>query len=174
MFRSVVRVLLAAVAMYFWGFLYWGISPIPYQSWLQADDEAAQTALRELFPEPGTYYVPGRAHDEAEMTALFERGPIAMVHMADVDGRPLMDPAIMAIGFGLCIFTAAVIALVVSRFGGTYGERIKSVLLLAFAASFAIHLGDVVWWSVDPAWKMWPMVYDFIAWTIAGAILARD
>ena len=174
MLRTGMRVLLAAVAIYFWGFLFWGVNPLPYQSWQQADDEAAQAALRELFPREGTYYVPGRAHDEAEMSALFERGPIAMVHMADIDGRPMMDPSIMAIGFVLCVFTPAVIALVVSRFGGGYGERMKSVLLLAFAASFAIHLGDVVWWSADLGWKMWPMVYDFVAWTIAGAILARD
>ena len=108
------------------------------------------------------------------MAALFERGPIAMVHMADVDGRPMMDASIMVIGFGLCIFTAAVIALVVSRFHGPYAERMKSVLIVAFAASFAIHLGDVVWWSVALSWKMWPIIYDFAAWTIAGAILARD
>ena len=70
MVRTILRVLLAAVAMYFWGFLFWGINPVPYQSWQQADDDAAQAALRELFPTAGTYYVPGRAHDEAEMSAL--------------------------------------------------------------------------------------------------------
>lgn len=173
MAKNPLRILLAAVAMYFWGFLYWGISPLPYQSWQQTDDAAAQAALREHFPSPGTYFVPGMNHPEAELAALYAKGPIAMVHMASVDGRPIMDPAMMAIGFGLCLFTAAAIAWVVSRFGGAYADRLKSVLILAFAASFAIHLGDVVWWSVDVGWKIWPMVYDFAAWTIAGAILAR-
>lgn len=172
--KTILRILLAAVAMFFWGFLYWGMNPLPYQSWQQADDTAAQEALRELFPTPGAYFVPGMNHPEAELSALYERGPIAMVHMAHVDGRPMMDPTMMAVGFALCIFTAAVIAWIVTRFSGTYADRLKSVLIVAFAASFAIHLGDVVWWSVDLGWKIWPMVYDFASWTIAGAILARD
>jgi hypothetical protein len=172
--KKALRILLAGVAIYCWGFVFWGLSPLPYQAWLQADDDAAQPALRELFPKAGTYYIPGRAHSEAEMASLFERGPIAMVHMADVDGRPMMDPSIMAIGFGLCIFTAALIALVVARFSGPYAERMKGVVVLAFAASFAVHLGDVVWWSVSLDWKVWSMIYDFAGWAIAGAILARD
>ena len=168
------RILLAAVAMYLWGFLYWGLSPFPYQSWRQADDEAAQTALREIFPEQGTYYVPGRGHDEAEMAALYARGPIAMVHLISVDGKPVMDASVMALGFGLCILTAALIAAVVGRFresGPT--ERLQSVLLLALTASAAIHLGDVVWWGVAPRWKIWTVADDFVAWTIAGVILVR-
>ncbi len=173
MTRPAARIVLAAIAAFFWGFLFWGVSPLPYQSWRQADDAAAQAALREIFPERGVYHVPGRNHDEAEMAALYERGPVAIIHVSSVKGRPMMDPSIFAVGFGLCVLTAGLIALVEARFSGSFQQRMKSVALLAAAASLAIHLGDVVWWSVALEWKVWTILYDFSAWMIVGAIVGR-
>src|SRR5436309_1824864 len=57
--RIILGVVLASVAMFFWGFLYWGINPLPYQTWKKApNDEAVQSALMATLPESGIYHVP--------------------------------------------------------------------------------------------------------------------
>ena len=97
--QRVIGIVLATIAVYVWGFLYWGISPIPYTAWKQTNgDEAAQKALLEHFPESGTYYLPGRYHDEETMNRLFEAGPVGFVHI-NLEGRPAVDPSIMISGF---------------------------------------------------------------------------
>ena len=46
-----IAVLLATLAMYVWGFLYWGVNPLPYTTWMQTtDDVAAGKALLDLSP----------------------------------------------------------------------------------------------------------------------------
>ena len=50
-----IGIVLAAVAIFFWGFLYWGLNPLPSGSWKQTnDDVAAGKALLEHFPESGS------------------------------------------------------------------------------------------------------------------------
>ena len=63
--RCVIGIILATLAMYVWGFLYWGgANPFPYKAWKQTpDDVAAGKALLEHFPETGTYHMPGMNHD---------------------------------------------------------------------------------------------------------------
>ena len=75
--KNILGVILAALAMFTWGFIYWGASPLPYQSWKHTnDDEAAGQALLEHFPESGTYYLPGFQNDEkTTLHASSKRGP---------------------------------------------------------------------------------------------------
>ena len=77
--RAVLAIVVAAVVLYVWGFLVWGVVPYPAVIWKQpVDEEAARKALREQFPEPGTYVVPRAGHDEATKEAPFKQGPVAM------------------------------------------------------------------------------------------------
>ena len=62
--KTAIAILVAAIAVFFWGFAYWGATKIPYQAWTPAaDDAAAQQALREHFPANGVYGVPSAQHD---------------------------------------------------------------------------------------------------------------
>lgn len=60
-----LAILAAAIAVFLWGFAFWGATALPYQT-LQtaADDSAAQAALREYFPANGVYAVPSVNHDQ--------------------------------------------------------------------------------------------------------------
>ena len=72
-----IAVLLATVAMYVWGFLYWGVNPLPYRTWQQTtDDVAAGKALLALLPTSGTYYIPSPRNDDDTLSQLFEAGPL--------------------------------------------------------------------------------------------------
>ncbi|MGI9342021.1 MAG: hypothetical protein ACR2QV_04185, partial [Gammaproteobacteria bacterium] len=61
MSRMFLGALCVAVVLWVWSTLFYVILPIPYYTMSQtADDIAAGEALREHFPESGTYILPGR------------------------------------------------------------------------------------------------------------------
>ncbi len=113
-----IGILLAALAAYVWGFLYWGLPGPAYSAWQTLENDAAvMTVLKENFPRNGTYFLPGRNHDENEAARLFEQGPVAIVHILARDGRPMMDASIMALGLLHYIVAAALLAILLERRG---------------------------------------------------------
>lgn len=171
--RLVLGVVAATLAVYFWGFLYWGLNPLPYQAWKVApDDAAAQQALRDAFPESGTYYVPANANPARD--ELYLAGPVAFVHL-DRDGRPSFVPAQMVKGFVLVAVTVSLIALALRRsLAGlpSYGARAGVAITWGLAAALMIDIGDNVWWFVPIEWKIHQAIYDASAFAIAGLVLA--
>jgi hypothetical protein len=170
-----IGIVLAALAMFFWGMLYWGFSPLPYTGWKRiADDEAAQRALKQYFPETGTYYIPGMYNEPALLERLHSQGPVGFVHITARDGRPLQDVAVMGKGLGLYLAAAMLFLL---RMAGAaafaYGQRVRLVAAAALLAVLMIHVGDTVWWFLPVNWKMFQLVYDLLALIIGGAVLAR-
>ncbi len=174
--RQIIGVVLAAVAVYMWGFLYWGASTIPYSAWQATnDDAAAGKALLEHFPVSGTYYVPGMYNDEETRNRLSEAGPVAFVHIQR-EGRPVVDPSIMLNGFLLTLVTACLISVLLKRALpalGSYTERVGFVALVGVTAVVMIDCGDAVWWKIPWGWKMYQIFYDLVAWVIAGLVLAK-
>ena len=90
---------LAALAMFFWGFLYWGVLNLPYKSLGTVDDESATAlALGKLFPASGAYLLPSPRSGEAKAEELMKRGPIAQVFIVK-EGMAPVDPAVLIRGF---------------------------------------------------------------------------
>lgn len=169
-------VLLATIAAYFWGFLFWGGS-LPYGVWEQAkDDVAAGEALLQHFPERGTYVVPSRVHDEATAAELYDDGPVAFIQMTAPDGRPMMDPTIMGYGLLHTFVVALLLALLLRRVAPalpTYGARVGFLAFVGAFAAFSIHIGDAVWWVTPLDWKLVQSVYDVVVVLIHALVLAR-
>lgn len=181
--RLVAGTIAGAIAAYVWGFLYWGVDPLPYTSWKSAaSDEAAGKALLEHFPQNGTYYVPSLQLPPDRLNELMERGPVAFVHMLRVDGRPVMDPSAMIKGFVLYLVAAAVLALLVRPLAqslDTASNRLTFSVLLALVAALLIDIGDHVWWYIPLQWKLYQAFYDFTAllimgFTVSTIVLRRD
>jgi len=176
--HPLIRVLLAALASYLWGMVFWGFNPLPYTTWKHAvDDEAAGAAIAKHFPETGTYYFPGMYLEEEERTRLHERGPVGFVHVTAHEGRPIMDPSIMVLGFVLTLGVAAVLAWLLRQAAPalpSYGRRVGFIAVAGFAASLAIHIGDHVWWLIAIEWKLYQAFYETVSWTLMGAVLAAD
>jgi hypothetical protein len=172
--KPAVKILLATVAMYCFGFLYWGLSGAPYKTWKQApDDVAAGQALLQHFPESGLYHVPSINHPEKEREELFRRGPVGFVKIRR-PGRELHDVSIMINGFLLSLAASALLWLVLKKSAlTTYGSRLVFVALLGVTASVMIDGGDVVWWQTPILWKLAQGVYNVGAWIMAGLVLAR-
>jgi hypothetical protein len=156
--------------------LYWGFGPYPTLIWKKAkNDELAGQALLTHFSDQGTYFVPGRSADQAAQTVLFERGPVAMVHMISPKGRPMFDPAMMGQGFVLNLAVIVLVAMLLHNIAGstpTYLGRVGIVALAGLIASILIDGGDIVWWRIPWEWKLYQAAYNVSVWIIAGVILA--
>ena len=156
--RQIIGVVLATVAVYMWGFLYWGASTIPYSAWQSTnDDAAAGKALLEHFPVSGTYYVPGMYNDEETRTKLSDAGPAAFVHIQR-EGRPVVDPSIMLNGFLLTLVTVCLISVLLKKALpalASYTERVGFVALAGLTAVVMIDFGDAVWWKIPWGWKIY-------------------
>lgn len=139
MLRPILCIAIAAVVLYAWGFLVWAVIPYPAVVWKKpVNEQAARKALKEQFPERGTYVVPAFDHDQAAKETLFKEGPVAMVHMTHPAGRPLADPAIMGGGFVLNLVGLVLIAIILRRVGDprtAQGEGDSPLLLRDHPAS---------------------------------------
>lgn len=180
MARAFGGILAASVALYMWGFVYWGMGPYATMIWKQANDgSAAAEALKTHFPENGVYMVPAMANGDAmlspeEMEQQFSAGPVAMVHMTAVDGRPAFAPSIM-IGGAVANLAFIVVVAVLLRMVATslprYLDRVQFVAVAGLACAVLSSGGDVAWWQIDVAWMVYVGVYLVSAWIVVGLTL---
>ena len=86
--RLLLGAVIGSVAMFLWGFLFWGVLPFGNQAIAGADDSAAaQQALAAVFAETGTYLVPfSEDPSDPGYQTLHKAGPIAFVVLS-----PLME-----------------------------------------------------------------------------------
>ena len=175
--RMIIGVVVAAVVLYMWGFVYWGFGPYGKMIWKQTqDDAAAGQVLLEHFPQNGTYFVPGMGNEEEKREALYDNGPVAFVHMISASGRPMVDSSIMIQGFVLNLVVILLIAFLLRQVAPalpTYFDRVKFSALAGLTAAVLIDCGDAVWWQIDWPWMLYTGFYHFSAWTLTGLILAK-
>ena len=173
--KSIGAVLLAAGVLWVWGFAYWGLNPLPYESWKSAkDDRAAQLALLQHFPETGTYYIPSRAHSTEAQRALLHSGPWGFVQISYAEREPF-EIKTLVYGLLLNIVFAAGLAMLMYRVRSTartYSGRLGVPFWSGLIAVVLIDGGDVVWWNLSYNWQLYVALYNFSAFLIAGAVLA--
>lgn len=172
--RTAVALILGAVATFFWGFLYWTVNPLPYQSWKQVQEEkAARESLKKHFPESGVYSVPNLRDDQEELGKLHEEGPVAFVYMRYPEGGPMLDSKILM--FGLLLNLVAVAALAfVFRLAARARPLFETVRLGAAIGVFAailINFGDAVWWGITGEFALHKAIYTVTFCIIASLVL---
>lgn len=171
--RPGLGVIAAAIAMYLFGFVYWGASSFPYAPWLEtSDDRVAGQALLEHFPESGVYFVPGRGNAAEERVALHDAGPVAFVYI-DREGRPEFDPGLMVRGFLLNGLIAALM-LWLFRLTGMkgHGSRAGLAAVVALTIVAVVHVGDIVWWVLPVGWEISRALYNSVAFVLGAVVLS--
>ncbi len=163
---------LAALAMFFWGFLYYGLSGIPYKTLGTAGDVGP--ALSQLFPADGTYLVPDPRGTPEVMAEQTKRGLFATVHIKK-SGVTDMDPAMLGKGFVLefvsCLLLAVLLSM--SNFNqNTYACRLILCVLVGTLATLFANGGQAIWWLQQWGWHLMTMLHDIVAFTLAGTVLA--
>ena len=170
----VIGAVVAAIVMFFWGFLFWG-TPFPYNTFMErvADDTGLMQAMDEHLDESGVYYVPDLAEMGTEtFNAKHEKGPLAFIFLRK-DGGPAQDMSGMLFGFIHFLVTAFLLAFLIRWVMGCLnglGSYITFGSFVGLIAGFYTHIGNVVWWKWPLGWQTYAMVYDITSFAL-GALL---
>jgi hypothetical protein len=175
MVKPALGAFLAAVAMFMWGFFYWGSGLIDPFSHMTAENETAiSEALKTNLPADGVYFVPESKHDTPEnWQARMNAGPVAMINFKS-GGTPPMSQTMLA-GFLHMLGTAILLALLLTLLlpvASTYLDRLKIVALVGAIAAFEAHMGQPIWWHWPWAHALIGAGYTFGSYLIAGLVLS--
>ena len=161
--------------MFVWGFVFFGAGIIDIHDHLsiEAEQSLGQALQRDL-PHDGFYIVPDPA-SKADFAKRMAAGPFARIQFHK-GGVRFGDPTVMLKGFLHMLLTCLLFGLALRLTvlpGSSYLRRLQMALLFGLAAAVFAQLGGPIWWheTWSPALKM--ALYDFVAFGLAGAVLAR-
>ena len=178
MIRVLIGSVLAAIAMFVWGWLYWGVIGMvvmPYNS-VPAESEAAIVeALKAGLPETGIYLypMPEDLSDVEQQAAWNEKhlaGPLFEVNYLS-EGRDPMAASMFGGGFAHMFLTALLISCVIGR-AKSFGCRFGTVIALAVISAFWIDVGKIIWFYHPISFEVFNLIYHVSGLLIGGAILA--
>lgn len=174
--RLLIGALLASVAMWFWGFLFWGVSPLPAHFLKSVPDEVGfADKLKAALPETGVYIVPnmGTGVSQEEFTKRHQAGPVAQVVYVREGAEPV---SLKVFGGGwLHMFVCALILGSILQYvpgPTTFGSRYCILALAGTAAALWSNIGKPIWWHQPWAFNLLYAVYDLTSLLLAAVILA--
>ncbi len=170
--RTLMGIGITTVVLYIWGSLFWGLSPLPYESLHSvANDAATQQLLRQQFPDSGTYLVPGRNHPPEALEQLSRAGPLATIHIR-LQGTPVTDVSVLAGGFVLnLVFVAMLAGFFHVAKAREFADFARLSMIVGAIAVVLIDGGDIIWWQETIGWKLWIATYNFTAFLLSGHLL---
>lgn len=182
--RVLVSAALSALAMFAWGFVFWGpvlnmtgklMKPLPTAA--ELDIVAPMRASQEM--ATGMYVYPGPVDggDQAAVDARDKKiveGPI--FHLAySKTGTSPMDPVMFAKGlvhnFAVALLAAIVLALVATALP-SYGGRVLILTLVSLIAAIWTNVGNVIWWFHTPTYCLGQAAYGLVAGVLMALITA--
>ncbi len=175
MLKPALGTILAAVAMFFWGFLYWGSGLIDPFSHMSAEGEIAiGDTLKANLPADGVYFVPEPKHGTPEeWQSRMSVGPVAMINFRNGGTAPMAQT--MAFGFLHMLGTAILLALVLQVIlpvTPSYVDRVKIAALIGILGAFEAHIGQPIWWHWPWSYALIAAGYTFGSYVIAGLVLS--
>ncbi len=168
---------LSALAIFLWGFLFWGAGIGAGAIDHGYNQEEVRKALSTYFPASGTYFVPDMMSGSTQ--EAFEQhhrqGPIAHVFIQH-EGAEAMSAAVFVKGYLHMFVTSFLIGLLLIQVVSslpTYGARAAFVTLAGAAAAVWTNGADPIWFSHPWKYHLYTLVYDVVAWGLAGLVLAK-
>lgn len=176
MARSVIGGLVAGIAMFLLGFVFWGtpLSELAFAKAPEPQSAAVQLAMAQnLTPSgTGTYIIPSPS--TAGGTVLFGRGPIATVHF-NTNGFAAEDMSMMLPGLVFALVSGVLMALGIGAVAkeNSFAETARMVVLFSLGLTTWTILAMPVFNHYG--WTYW--IYLFVSETVAliagGLIIAR-
>lgn len=171
--KLVIGSLVAAIAMFLLGFVFYGV--LMHLGWSTAP-EATQLAVQEALkalPGTGTYAIPGG--ESPAMIAAYAAGPVAQIQY-NAGGFPMMDPAVFAGGYVHMAVSVFLVGLLLWNLRDrlvSFAERAQVVIAVAAIFCVYIHLAGPIWYHTDWRNALYKVVADMIIYVTGGLILAR-
>ncbi len=176
MIRAILGSVVAAVAMFIIGFVFYGaLGSIPTSDVGDAEAATIQQTLAANFGNDGAraYVVPsGSGSAQQEM---YINGPVAMIHY-NPDGFALNDSSAMLGGFLHMLISALILGAALFTLSGhvrDFGARLSIVALFGISASCFMHLGNPIWWHQSWGYHLYVFFADAVMFIVAGGIIAR-
>lgn len=174
--KKLLGILLATLAMFAFGAVFW-MTPLTTSCFMAStDDEAAGRRLKEMFPATGTYFLPSKQNSPEKWLERLKSGPLATVHV-DYERRLESDPDPKTLAFGFVheFITMILAAMVMGSLLGvlsTYARRVGFMAMIGVLIAWFSPLSQPIWW-----YHPWPVhivdaVYTVLAWVVAGLVLA--
>ena len=172
--RTVIGCLLATVAIFIWGAVFW-MSPLPYSVVGKVSDDAAVgKSLLQLFPATGTYFLPGQYNGPEKCAELAKAGPIATVYIQR-EGSEMMPAKMFIEGFVHELAVVILIAWLLNKalpgLGG-YCARVTFVTVAGLAPGIFAGLGPCIWMFYPLPFQLVTTIYHVTTWLVAGLVLA--
>lgn len=174
--RLALGSVVAAVLMFFWGFLYWAVSPIPLQIMRGVPDEPALSkALAEALPRSGVYVLPHpQGVSQDEFLKRHQAGPLAQI-LIQTRGEDPMQGSIFFWGFVHMLASAFLLGLVLraaAPASSSYAARFRIAALAGLAGAMYSNLGRPIWWHQTWDFHLMYFAFDLGSWLLAALALA--
>ena len=184
--RHLLAAFVAAIVVFFWGFMSWAAIGIWDFAFPRASNEAAITeTLRSSLGGDGAYVVPampegyGQATEDpakqAEFKAFEERmraGPVTLI-LHRVEGGEVMEAKELVRGFGIEFVSALLLACVLSTVKGGFARKAFVGFTIALFAATACYgvMGNFMRMPLPFVIAFWADA--IIAWTLATLVIAK-
>lgn len=177
--RTILAPVAAAVALFFWGFVYWTILAPAfdiYRSMGAANEAKVTSALKEHVPESGVFFYPATTEemmaDEELWMTRHKEGPIVQIFFV-AEGLDPMSPTIFAAGFLHMLLCAALVTGLLVRLKlRDFSQRFYLVGFLGIFAGAWVELSKPIWFFHEWRFSVFSAVYTVTAWMISAAVLA--
>ena len=173
--KFVLGIVLATVAVFVWGAIFW-MNPLPNRLFRETGaDEAMMDMMRENMAEDGVYMLPSSHLPKADMERLYAKGPIAMIYYR-TEGMTGMSLKSLVMSLLHDLFSVALLALLMYRVRGSlesYGCRVAFAGLAGLGMAFFSNLTNSIWFLYPWSFALTGLLYDVTIWVVAGLVLAR-
>ena len=154
-----IGILVTAIVLLVFGFLYWAVNPLPNETLNTVPDpDAAASAVSEQFPETGMY--------------SFMRSGISATVTVNHEASLEVDPLVMVYGFIHYLLIAMVLAVVLQS-GAPLTAHIRRAFILGLAAVIVVEGSDIIWWGYTWGWKLWGAAYHVLVFVIGALVLSK-
>ncbi len=180
MIRLLISTVAAAVILFLWGYIAWGLLPLHHTSGGEFKDEAVvASTLMEQTPVSGTYWIPampdpGDAEATAAWTERHKAGPRALVFV-NREGSEPMDPMLFVSGFAINLVTGLVLSaglFMARRAPGGYVGRVLFVVGVGFIVGLEADMKAMNWLYVPMDWTMANVLDHLIGFGACGLVMA--
>ncbi|MEY5061617.1 MAG: hypothetical protein RIS45_1538 [Planctomycetota bacterium] len=184
--RHLLAAFVAAIVVFFWGFMSWAAIGIWDFAFPRATNESAITeTLQSSLGGTGAYVVPSMPEGygqptedpakQAEFKAFEERmraGPFTLI-LHRVEGGDVMEPTELVRGFGIEFVAALLLACVLSTVKGGFARKTFVGFTIALFAATACYgvMGNFMRMPLPFVMAFWTDAV--IAWTLATVIIAK-
>lgn len=157
--KLTLGILLTALVLFGFGFVYWAANPLPNKALdTVPDSDAAAAAIGEQFPDSGMYNV---MQSGLSATVIVNHGATEEA-----------DPLVMLYGFVHYLVIVSLLAVVLQN-GAPVASHVRRAFIMGLAAVILVEGADIIWWGYTWGWKLWGAAYHILVFVIGALVLSK-